>query len=96
MFPILQMSNGHLDSKFDTCELFEKALAKWRFQNNENFAPNVSKAPMSVEKCFAEQTCMGLPAYAMHLVPLEVALMSSHMIYYKLQIFETFADEIIE
>ena len=36
---------------------------------------------------------MGLPAYAMHLVPLEVALMSSHMIYYKLQILETFADE---
>ena len=36
---------------------------------------------------------MGLPAYAMHLVPLEAALMSSHMIYYKLQILETFADE---
>ena len=36
---------------------------------------------------------MGLPAYEMHLVPLEAALMSFHMIYYKLQILETFANE---
>ena len=30
----------------------------------------------------------------MHLVPLEVALVSSHMVYYKIQILGTFADEI--
>ena len=82
-----------MDSNFNTCELFYKALAKWRFQNNGNFTPNVTNTPMNVRKCFVEQPCMGLPAYAMHLVPLEVSLMSSHMIYYKLQILETFADE---
>ena len=87
------MLNGHMDSKFDTCELLYKALAKWRFQNNENFAPNVTNAPIDVGKCFAEQPCMGLPPYAMHLVPLEENLMSSHMIYYKIQTLETFADE---
>ena len=87
------MSNRHLDSKFDTCELFEKALAKWRFRNNENFAPNVTNAPMNVGKCFLEKPYMGLPVYATHVFPLEAALMSSHMIYYKLQILETFADE---
>ena len=32
----------------------------------------------------------------MHLVPLEATFMSSHMIYNKLQILETFADEIHE
>ena len=36
---------------------------------------------------------MGLPTYVIHLVPLEAALVSSHMIYYKLQTLETFADE---
>ena len=59
--------------------------------NNENFAPNVTNAPMDVGKCFAKQPCMGLPAYAMHLVPLEAALVSSHMLYNKLQTLETFA-----
>ena len=39
---------------------------------------------------------MGLPTYAMHLVPLEAMLMSSHMIYYKLHILETFSDESLE
>ena len=69
-----------------TCELFYKALAKWRFQNNDNFSPNVTNTPVSVRKCFAEQPCIGIPAYATHLVPLEAALVSSHVIYYKLQI----------
>ena len=36
---------------------------------------------------------MGLPAYETHLVPLEAVLVSFDMIYYKLQILETFADE---
>ena len=48
---------------------------------------------MDVGKCFAEQPCIGLPTYAMHLVPLEAVLVSSHMMYYKLQTLETFADE---
>ena len=85
------MSNGHLDSKLDTCELFYKALAKWRFQNSENFAPNVTKTPIDVEKCFAEKPCMGLPAYATHLVPLEAILVSSDMLYNKIQTLEKFA-----
>ena len=93
MFPVSQVSNGHMDSNFDTCELFQKALAKWRFWDNENFSPNVTNASIDVEKCFADQPCMGLPAYEMHLVPLEAALMSSHMIYYRLQTLETFVDE---
>ena len=66
MFPISEASNGHMDSIFDTCELFWKALAKWRFWNNENFAPNVTNAPMNVGKCFSDQPCMGLLAYEMH------------------------------
>ena len=82
-----------MDSNFDTCELFYKALAKWIFRNNENFAPNVTNTPLDVGKCFAEQPCIGLPTYATHLIPLEAALMSSHMIYYKLKILETFANE---
>ena len=55
MFPFMYMSNGHLDSKHDTCEPFYKTLAKWRFCNNQNFAPNVTNAPLNVGKCFAEQ-----------------------------------------
>ena len=88
MFLFMQMSNGHLDPKLDTCELFQKALAKWGFQNNENFAPNVTNTPVNVEKCFADQPCMGLPSYATHLGPLEPTLVSSHMLYNKLQTME--------
>ena len=51
---------------------------------------------VNVGKCFAEHLQMGLLTYATHLVPLEEALMSSHMIYYKLQILETFQMEFID
>ena len=91
MFLVMYMSNGHLDPKLDTCELFYKALAKWRFRNNENFAPNVTNAPVNVGKCFAEDPCMGLPTYEMHLGPLEPTLVSSHILYNKLQTVETLA-----
>ena len=94
MFQIFYMSNGHLDSKLDTCELFSKALAKWRFQNNENFSPNVTNARVNVGKCFAEQPCMGLPSYAMHLVPLEAALVSSHMLLINFKPWKPLLDEI--
>ena len=56
----------------------------------------MTNAPANVGKCFAEQPCIErLAAYAAHLVPLETSLVRSHMIYYKLQTLQTFADESI-
>ena len=39
MFPSSEVLDGHMDLTFDTYGLFYKALAMWRFRNNENFAP---------------------------------------------------------